>query len=191
MISLYRTSLQHFFNLFYLCLTFCLLSRRYKIITEKPSGTISGQQKFENGKIEWSTEMPVSCSLSKYERFRFDRRSDDQTRRACLRRDEAYSDFSLPPPLIQRPTESANARSGQHFGGRPGEVLGIWPVLCRDQRHPAPHGGLRLQPTASHATPRLHPHVQHVSGLEYPESRAQWFREMKQSKNWDVYIITA
>ncbi|XP_062338911.1 serine/threonine-protein kinase TBK1 [Osmerus eperlanus] len=37
----------------------------YKIITEKPSGTISGQQKFENGKIEWSTEMPVSCSLSK------------------------------------------------------------------------------------------------------------------------------
>lgn len=75
MISLYRTSLQHFFNLFYLCLTFCLLSRRYKIITEKPSGTISGQQKFENGKIEWSTEMPVSCSLSKYERFRFHRRS--------------------------------------------------------------------------------------------------------------------
>ncbi|TUA36659.1 Serine/threonine-protein kinase TBK1 [Bagarius yarrelli] len=37
----------------------------YKIITEKPSGAISGQQKFENGKIEWSSEMPVSCSLSK------------------------------------------------------------------------------------------------------------------------------
>uniref|UniRef100_A0A8C9QRD1 TANK-binding kinase 1 n=1 Tax=Scleropages formosus TaxID=113540 RepID=A0A8C9QRD1_SCLFO len=37
----------------------------YKIITEKPSGAISGLQKFENGKIEWSTEMPVSCSLSK------------------------------------------------------------------------------------------------------------------------------
>ncbi|XP_059904477.1 serine/threonine-protein kinase TBK1 isoform X4 [Gadus macrocephalus] len=37
----------------------------YKIITEKPSGTISGQQKFENGNIEWSTEMPVSCSLAK------------------------------------------------------------------------------------------------------------------------------
>uniref|UniRef100_A0A3Q3SUI6 TANK-binding kinase 1 n=1 Tax=Mastacembelus armatus TaxID=205130 RepID=A0A3Q3SUI6_9TELE len=37
----------------------------YKIITEKPSGTISGHQKCENGKIEWSTEMPVSCSLSK------------------------------------------------------------------------------------------------------------------------------
>ncbi|XP_062373756.1 serine/threonine-protein kinase TBK1 [Sardina pilchardus] len=37
----------------------------YKIITEKPSGTISGQQKFENGKIEWSSEMPASCSLSK------------------------------------------------------------------------------------------------------------------------------
>uniref|UniRef100_A0A3P9Q1W1 Serine/threonine-protein kinase TBK1 n=1 Tax=Poecilia reticulata TaxID=8081 RepID=A0A3P9Q1W1_POERE len=38
---------------------------RYKIITEKPSGTISGHQKSENGKIEWSTEMPVSCSLSR------------------------------------------------------------------------------------------------------------------------------
>uniref|UniRef100_A0A3Q1H9C5 Serine/threonine-protein kinase TBK1 n=1 Tax=Anabas testudineus TaxID=64144 RepID=A0A3Q1H9C5_ANATE len=35
----------------------------YKIITEKPSGTISGHQKCENGKIEWSTEMPVSCIL--------------------------------------------------------------------------------------------------------------------------------
>lgn len=38
---------------------------RYKIITEKPPGTISGHQKSENGKIEWSTEMPVSCSLAK------------------------------------------------------------------------------------------------------------------------------
>ncbi|XP_077101578.1 serine/threonine-protein kinase TBK1 isoform X2 [Siphateles boraxobius] len=37
----------------------------YKIITEKPSGAISGHQKFENGKIEWSSEMPTSCSLSK------------------------------------------------------------------------------------------------------------------------------
>uniref|UniRef100_H2RYB9 TANK-binding kinase 1 n=1 Tax=Takifugu rubripes TaxID=31033 RepID=H2RYB9_TAKRU len=37
----------------------------YKIITEKPPGTISGHQKCENGKIEWSNEMPVSCSLSK------------------------------------------------------------------------------------------------------------------------------
>ncbi|TNN29975.1 Serine/threonine-protein kinase TBK1 [Liparis tanakae] len=37
----------------------------YKIITEKPSGSISGHQKCENGKIEWSTEMPTSCSLSR------------------------------------------------------------------------------------------------------------------------------
>ncbi|XP_016101124.1 serine/threonine-protein kinase TBK1 isoform X2 [Sinocyclocheilus grahami] len=37
----------------------------YKIITEKPSGAISGHQKSENGKIEWSSEMPISCSLSK------------------------------------------------------------------------------------------------------------------------------
>ncbi|XP_060633509.1 serine/threonine-protein kinase TBK1 isoform X1 [Anolis sagrei] len=37
----------------------------YKIITGKPSGAISGVQKAENGPIEWSREMPVSCSLSK------------------------------------------------------------------------------------------------------------------------------
>ncbi|XP_028664083.1 serine/threonine-protein kinase TBK1 [Erpetoichthys calabaricus] len=37
----------------------------YKIITEKPPGTICGVQKSENGKIEWNSEMPVSCSLSK------------------------------------------------------------------------------------------------------------------------------
>lgn len=39
--------------------------QRYKIITGKPSGAISGVQKAENGPIEWSREMPVSCSLSK------------------------------------------------------------------------------------------------------------------------------
>ncbi|XP_065489433.1 serine/threonine-protein kinase TBK1 [Caloenas nicobarica] len=37
----------------------------YKIITGKPPGAISGIQKAENGPIEWSWEMPVSCSLSK------------------------------------------------------------------------------------------------------------------------------
>ncbi|XP_054844696.1 serine/threonine-protein kinase TBK1 isoform X1 [Eublepharis macularius] len=37
----------------------------YKIITGKPSGAISGVQKAENGPIEWSRDMPVSCSLSK------------------------------------------------------------------------------------------------------------------------------
>uniref|UniRef100_A0A8C9EH85 TANK binding kinase 1 n=1 Tax=Pavo cristatus TaxID=9049 RepID=A0A8C9EH85_PAVCR len=37
----------------------------YKIITGKPSGAISGIQKAANGPIEWSWEMPISCSLSK------------------------------------------------------------------------------------------------------------------------------
>uniref|UniRef100_A0A8D0GXZ5 Serine/threonine-protein kinase TBK1 n=1 Tax=Sphenodon punctatus TaxID=8508 RepID=A0A8D0GXZ5_SPHPU len=37
----------------------------YKIITGKPSGAISGVQKAENGPIEWSRDMPISCSLSK------------------------------------------------------------------------------------------------------------------------------
>ncbi|KAF6122084.1 TANK binding kinase 1 [Phyllostomus discolor] len=37
----------------------------YKIITGKPSGAISGVQKAENGPIDWSAEMPVSCSLSR------------------------------------------------------------------------------------------------------------------------------
>ncbi|EMP30313.1 Serine/threonine-protein kinase TBK1 [Chelonia mydas] len=36
----------------------------YKIITGKPSGAISGVQKAENGPIEWSRDMPISCSLS-------------------------------------------------------------------------------------------------------------------------------
>uniref|UniRef100_A0A8D1JVD0 Serine/threonine-protein kinase TBK1 n=1 Tax=Sus scrofa TaxID=9823 RepID=A0A8D1JVD0_PIG len=38
---------------------------RYKIITGKPSGAISGVQKAENGPIDWSGDMPVSCSLSR------------------------------------------------------------------------------------------------------------------------------
>ncbi|XP_017197440.2 serine/threonine-protein kinase TBK1 isoform X3 [Oryctolagus cuniculus] len=37
----------------------------YKIITGKPSGAISGVQKAENGPIDWSADMPVSCSLSR------------------------------------------------------------------------------------------------------------------------------
>ncbi|CAH2277812.1 serine threonine- kinase TBK1 [Pelobates cultripes] len=36
----------------------------YKIITGKPSGAISGVQRAENGPIEWSWDMPFSCSLS-------------------------------------------------------------------------------------------------------------------------------
>ncbi|XP_054574878.1 serine/threonine-protein kinase TBK1 isoform X2 [Eptesicus fuscus] len=37
----------------------------YKIITGKPSGAISGVQKAENGPIDWSGDMPISCSLSR------------------------------------------------------------------------------------------------------------------------------
>ncbi|XP_029472324.1 serine/threonine-protein kinase TBK1 isoform X2 [Rhinatrema bivittatum] len=36
----------------------------YKIITCKPAGAISGVQKAENGPIEWSWDLPISCSLS-------------------------------------------------------------------------------------------------------------------------------
>ncbi|XP_045144884.1 serine/threonine-protein kinase TBK1 [Echinops telfairi] len=36
----------------------------YRIITGKPSGAISGVQKAENGPIDWSGDMPDSCSLS-------------------------------------------------------------------------------------------------------------------------------
>jgi hypothetical protein len=46
----------------YLILLLFLL--RYKIITGKPSGAISGVQKAENGPIDWSGDMPLSCSLS-------------------------------------------------------------------------------------------------------------------------------
>ncbi|NXP62710.1 IKKE kinase, partial [Chloropsis cyanopogon] len=36
----------------------------YKITTEKPPGAIAGIQRQENGSIEWSYELPVTCRLS-------------------------------------------------------------------------------------------------------------------------------
>ncbi|NXJ74300.1 IKKE kinase, partial [Trogon melanurus] len=36
----------------------------YKITSEKPSGAIAGVQRQENGNIEWSYELPVTCQLS-------------------------------------------------------------------------------------------------------------------------------
>ncbi|XP_056217709.1 inhibitor of nuclear factor kappa-B kinase subunit epsilon isoform X3 [Falco biarmicus] len=36
----------------------------YKITTEKPPGAIAGVQRQENGSIEWSYELPVTCQLS-------------------------------------------------------------------------------------------------------------------------------
>ncbi|XP_063212782.1 inhibitor of nuclear factor kappa-B kinase subunit epsilon isoform X2 [Chroicocephalus ridibundus] len=36
----------------------------YKITTEKPPGAIAGVQRQENGSIEWSYELPVTCRLS-------------------------------------------------------------------------------------------------------------------------------
>lgn len=39
-------------------------SHRYKITTEKPPGAIAGIQRQENGAIEWSYELPITCRLS-------------------------------------------------------------------------------------------------------------------------------
>ncbi|NXR15794.1 IKKE kinase, partial [Semnornis frantzii] len=36
----------------------------YKIITKKPAGAIAGVQRQENGSIEWSYELPITCRLS-------------------------------------------------------------------------------------------------------------------------------
>ncbi|NXD30557.1 IKKE kinase, partial [Spelaeornis formosus] len=36
----------------------------YKITTEKPRGAIAGVQRQENGSIEWSYELPITCRLS-------------------------------------------------------------------------------------------------------------------------------
>lgn len=41
-----------------------LLHPRYKITTEKPPGAIAGVQRQENGSIEWSYELPLTCQLS-------------------------------------------------------------------------------------------------------------------------------
>ena len=37
----------------------------YQIITSKPSGVVSGVQVSENGPIDWSTELPLNCRLTK------------------------------------------------------------------------------------------------------------------------------
>ncbi|XP_075766260.1 inhibitor of nuclear factor kappa-B kinase subunit epsilon isoform X2 [Pelodiscus sinensis] len=37
---------------------------RHKITTEKPAGAIAGVQRQENGPIEWSYELPITCQLS-------------------------------------------------------------------------------------------------------------------------------
>jgi hypothetical protein len=37
---------------------------RYRITTEKPAGAISGTQKQENGPLEWSYSLPITCRLS-------------------------------------------------------------------------------------------------------------------------------
>uniref|UniRef100_W5N321 Inhibitor of nuclear factor kappa B kinase subunit epsilon n=1 Tax=Lepisosteus oculatus TaxID=7918 RepID=W5N321_LEPOC len=36
----------------------------YKITTQKPPGAIAGTQRVEDGHIEWSYELPISCQLS-------------------------------------------------------------------------------------------------------------------------------
>uniref|UniRef100_A0A8C5TQ90 Inhibitor of nuclear factor kappa B kinase subunit epsilon n=1 Tax=Malurus cyaneus samueli TaxID=2593467 RepID=A0A8C5TQ90_9PASS len=36
----------------------------YKITTEKPPGAIAGVQRQENGTVEWSYELPITCRLS-------------------------------------------------------------------------------------------------------------------------------
>lgn len=156
-------------------LTQLFVCLRYKIITEKPSGTISGHQKCENGKIEWSTEMPVSCSLSKYETLTYpDHHAHEQTCWGiyvwkCL--GLLFPSWShtqiMSLVLFQGSSEPPDPSSRQHPGGRSGEMLGLRSVLRWDQRHPAPNRRLCLQPAAGHTAPRLHPWVQHVS-LECP-----------------------
>lgn len=43
-----------------------VLTCRFKITTEKPTGAISGLQRFADGSIEWSYSLPHSCQLSQY-----------------------------------------------------------------------------------------------------------------------------
>ncbi|KAM6998356.1 inhibitor of nuclear factor kappa-B kinase subunit epsilon isoform 3-T3 [Passerculus sandwichensis] len=41
----------------------------YRITTEKPPGAIAGIQRQENGSIEWSYELPITCRLSTTTKF--------------------------------------------------------------------------------------------------------------------------
>ncbi len=65
--------------------------------------------------------------------------------------------------VSQGSSESPHSSAGQHPRSRPGEMLGLRPVLRRDQRYLTPHRGLCVQPAAGHASPHLHTHIQHVS----------------------------
>lgn len=47
-------------------ISFFKCKTRHYITTEKKSGVISGKQRTEGGDIEWSTELPRTCSLSAY-----------------------------------------------------------------------------------------------------------------------------
>lgn len=89
--------------------------------------------------------------------------------------------------VFQGSSEPADPGPRQHPGGGSGEVLGLRPVLRRDQRHPAPDRRLRVQPAAGHAAPRLHPRVQHVRQevhhlLQHQEVTSQNFTSSKYLK---------
>jgi len=49
--------------LFILLHNICIL--RFLMISQKPRGKISGLQETENGKIQWSSEFPRSCTVSR------------------------------------------------------------------------------------------------------------------------------
>lgn len=68
----------------------------------------------------------------------------------------------------QGSAEPAGAHPGQHPGGRAGQVLGLRPVLRRDQRHPAARRDPRVLPAPGSPAPRLCPRAQHVSGVRGP-----------------------
>ena len=46
-------------------LAVCSCRDRYRIISQKESGVISGQQHFEGGPILWGRELPATCLLSR------------------------------------------------------------------------------------------------------------------------------
>lgn len=152
----------------------CFVVCRYKIITEKPSGAISGHQKFENGKIEWSTEMPVSCSVSKWVK-----------RKTFTHSITAVTHYvSLSLCVCQRSSESPHSCAGKHSWSRSGEVLGFWPVLCWNQWYFTPYGDLRVQSAAGHTSPHLHPHVQHVS----PHASNLHFQNIISCSVFDLFV---
>lgn len=66
---------------------------------------------------------------------------------------------------LQGPTSTAHTCSCKYSWSRSREMLGIWPVFCRDKWHTPPNNNSYLLTTANVLTQNLYSQLQYVSSL--------------------------